>query len=110
VIDKKQIRQDLQSGKTIDTVCREYNLTFTELVGLMQFYTHRPRKSHRPKGWLYIARTDNRYIIRKGDVHYGTYKNLRDAQKIRDWMQRHGWDKSQLDIACDWCGVERCTR
>lgn len=108
-LDTKEIRAELQQGNSIDNVCRKYKLSFNELVRLMQ--SGLPiRKGRTRKGWLYIQFVGNRYHIQKGSVHYGTYETLEDAQRIRDWLVRHGWDKSQVDLACDWCSVKRCKK
>ena len=108
-MDEETIRNQLRNGKTIDEVCTEHQLTFKQLIKIMKTYDNPLRTSG--KGMAYLYRMPNgHYTITKKSTHYGTYKTLRDAQKIRDWMVRHGWSKKQLDLACDWCGVERCRR
>ena len=109
-MDEETIRNQLKQGISIDDVCREHGLTFESLINIMRTYDN-PIRRKTSKGMAFIYRMPNgHYSVSKCSKHFGTYKTLRDAQKIRDWMLRHGWNKSQLDMACDWCSVERCKR
>lgn len=116
--DTKQIRSKLKSGDTIDNVCREYDLTLVDLLFHMRrlgdekdnkkFCTGQKNRS---TGHKYISQhTTGRYIIRNNRKHFGTYRTLEDALKIRDWFICNRWDKRWVDRACRECGVERCRK
>lgn len=107
----KNIRYDLRNGNTIQEVCQKYNITFHELVHLMMPYNQpgiRPGKKSKKTRYIRKYHGSGHYYIVRGKTHYGTYKSFSDAVKIRDWLVRHGWDRSMLDLGCDWCGVVRC--
>ena len=112
-MNSKEIRTKLRNGTTITQICTEYQLTFKDLITLMSKYGNEntfkntPRKS---TGYLYITEHCNRYIIRKNRKHFGTYRSIGDAVRVRDWFIRNGWYQRRLDRACRECGVSRCRR
>ena len=109
----REIRSRLLNGETINTICREYNITFADLVKIMSRYGSEEstkNKQRKGTGHLYISEHCGKYIIRKNRKHFGTYKSLRDAIRIRDWFICNGWYVHRIDRACRECKVERCTR
>ena len=104
------IRADLTNGKTINQVCYDYDLSFSELVDLMRKYDNPISPARQSENLLYIMPRNNHFYIRKAGVHYGTYKSLSDAKKVKRWFQYNGWDKRNIDRACRICGVTRCKK
>ena len=109
---KREIRQDLKDGMTINDVCTKYQLTFKQLMRLFNGdrYKATTKESISTTGELYISRVGNRYIIRRCKKHYGTYKTLEDAVKVRNHLIFNGWYKNRLNTICKELGVERCTK
>ena len=108
----KEIRSRMLNGDTIDTICHDYHLSFSELVQLMsrlgkQKYTDIPSKFR--TGHLYITYSSSgRYVLRHKRTYYGSYESLEDAVKVRDWFIRNGWNKRWINRACRLTGVKRC--
>lgn len=109
-----QIRKELQSGTSIDEVCRKHHITFKQLCdhyhgyGRSQQYRNNLKQKTRHK---YIRQTGNRYAIQK-NTHkkskmYGTYDSLEDALKMRDALIEDGWHQTHVDQLCDKLGIER---
>lgn len=116
-LHSKEIRSKLKSGETIDNVCREYDLTLLDLLSHMRSLGN--EKQYQPPngrrnittGHKYISQhPTGKYIIRNNRKHFGTYRTLEDALKIRDWFIIHRWDKRWIDRACRECGVTRCRK
>ena len=114
-----EMRTRLCNGETIDDVCREYNISFGDLVFLMMGLNSQ-RRNHNTRynsiGYKYIRevvhipRGKTRYVIKKRNKLFGTYSTLEDAIKVRDWFICHRWDNRWVDKACRETGVERCKR
>ena len=92
-----QIRQQLQNGKTIQEVCKEYHLTFKELCQLFLQGKYKRTTNEHTTGKLYITSDGKRYILRKDGNHFGSYNSLDDAVKVRDYMIMNGWYRKRLD-------------
>jgi hypothetical protein len=109
LLDKCElIRQELKSGETVENTCSKYGISLLELFNMMQYYHNpSPRKSEKPDSWLYIFERKGKFILRKCNVHYGTYRTLSDAVKVRDYFMFNRWDKRNIDKVCSLVGVER---
>ena len=113
-MNSTEIRSKLQNGETIEEVCQEYGISFKILLSLMSSLGSEKdhnREVYGRTGHLYIGFKNERYIIRKNRKHFGTYRTLDDAVKVRDWFICNGrWDKRWVDRACRECGVTRCRK
>ena len=107
-MNQDEIRSRLKNGETIEKVCQEYNLSFSELVNLMK--TKANEEGYKPTpstGHLYVSERYGKFFIRKGTVYYGTYYSLEDALKVRDYFMFSRWDKRNIDKVCRELGVRR---
>lgn len=114
MINPATLRTKLKNGSSIESVCKEYNLTFNDLFKLLKKGTDLPRgpnpEASCSTGELYITKRTKgrkRYFLRKNDVFYGSYSSLEDAKKVRDYFIMHRWDKRKLDEVCKKVGVKR---
>lgn len=91
-----KIRTELREGKTIDEVCREYNMSFSKLLNTLRTTQSVPRKEENLPDYIYIV--GNRYEIRKVKnkkiVTYGSYNHLGEALKVRDELILKEWNES----------------
>ena len=99
-----EIRSKLQQGKTINEVCKEYQLTFQQLFRMLNGGVVGASVSPTTEA-LYLTKSGERYVLRKDDKHYGTYYSLEDAIKVRDYFIYNGWRKDKEDKVCDELGV-----
>ena len=110
-MNAEKIRVQLRNGISIDKICKDYNITFQELFGLLK---HMPDNNgepvHKPKHLLYITKRDGHYFLRKGNTYYGSYYTLEDAKKVRDYFIFNRWDKRKLDKVCEELGVKRINK
>ena len=110
-MDKEQIQSELRNGVSIAEVCTRHNVSLLALFNELkaeQEYTYSPKAMHSNTGELYIYRKSNGYYyLRKGGGHYGHYKSMSEAKKVRDYFMHTGWRKSKLDKVCSELGVER---
>ena len=110
--ETKKIREALRAGDSIDQVCKDYTISFSELIKLMGSYGSGKRKKvvSAPSGRRYIRKHGDAYIIRKGKKYFGRYRTLDDAVVVRDWFICHRWDRRWVDRACRECNIQRCTK
>ena len=105
-----EIRSKLKSGVSIHDVCREYNLTFKELMEKSRHYDNPIKGPGKGKDYveLYIRKRGKSFILIKNSVWYGGYNSLSDARKVKEYFMANGWDKRNIGKACSIVGVERC--
>jgi hypothetical protein len=110
--ETEQIRKALRGEDSIDQVCKDYNISFPDLIKLMGAYGSENKKKLTLEytGERYIRKHGNAYILRKGKKYFGRYRTLDDAITVRDWFLCHRWDKRWVDRACRECNIQRCTK
>lgn len=101
-----EIRSKLQQGKTINEVCKEYQLTFKQLFRMLNGGVVGASVSPTTEA-LYITKSGERYVLIKNGTYYGTYYCLEDAIKVRDYFIYNGWRKDKLDKVCTELDVVR---
>lgn len=110
-MDKEQIQRELRNGVSIAEVCTRHNVSLLALFNELkaeQEYTYSPKARYSNTGELYIYRKSNGYYyLRKGGGHYGHYKSMSEAKKVRDYFIYNGWRKHRLDEVCKELGVEQ---
>ena len=110
----QKIQKDLQNGMSINDACRKYNISFKVLCNIMP-RSHPKQKKEPPKVESRtlepkITQRKDSYYVRHGRDMYGTYSSLEDAIRMRDYCEKHGWSKNQLDNYCRILGITRRTR
>ena len=115
----KKFQEDLQNGMSIEDACTKHQISFKEAFENMErpqcrgYKTVAQMKTRTRKtktGQQYITKIKKRYCIYKNRSYFGSYSSLRDAVKIRDYCNQHGWFIEKLDQYCRECNVERCTK
>jgi hypothetical protein len=108
-----EFQDSLRNGMGLWEALKEYNLTLKEAMGRMDkpITKVKPRKVVFSTMGPYVYRRDNYYIVQKRmkskTVNFGTYNNLDDAKKVRDYYLEHGWNRNTLNKVCRELGVER---
>jgi hypothetical protein len=105
---EKEIRNKLQEGYTIDNICSEYDLTFEEVLKMMDAF--KDVEDNQSNDSLYISKSRDKFKIRKCNVNYGSYNSLEDAKRVRDYLIHHNWIVNDLDTICNLLKVERCKK
>ena len=113
-----QFQKDLKNGLTISEALEKHNLTFKYVCdNLPRAYCSTSRKrghsKRNSKSRQYITHQerDDRYYLRKSIegrmVHFGAYKTITDAVKIREYCKKHGWRKECIPEYEKRCGIKR---
>ena len=107
----QNFQDDLRNGMGLEDALCKYNLTLKEAFEAFPGTLRKGPNNRYHSGKLYITKRDGTFYIRKTvngkHLHFGTYRSLADAIKIRDYFQEHGWDKSKVDEVCELLGVTR---
>ena len=90
---------------TIEEALKKHELTFKYACDNMpRAITKKPTKKKNPSKNISI--NQGKYLVRKNDVYYGRYKTLKEAMRIRDYMEKHGWNKKELQNIQEKLGVK----
>lgn len=102
------IRNELNTGMTIEECCKKHNLTFQQLWRLsLQNQTNHPQATSEPYIIFHLGSWVIRKKIHKKLVHFGAYHSKDDAKMVRDKLLECNWDITQVDSICDELGIER---
>ena len=110
MVNVTELHQDMKTMSITDA-CTKHCISFKEAVALLSKYNPYPKKTKFVQiDEPHINKYGNRFIIKKsikGKLqHFGSYKTLEDAIKVRDYMMEHGWDKSKIKEVKQIVGVE----
>ena len=97
-------QQDLKDGMSIEEALKKHELTFQYACENMPRQLTKERKKGNPS--KYISRNEDKYLLRKNNVYYGRYRTLKDAMRVRDYMEKHGWNKKDLKKIQEKLGVK----
>ena len=109
-------QKDLKAGLTIDEALQKHELTFKYVMdNLPRPYSMSERKPKRnrrnSKSRQYIIDHQGRYYLRKyvngRMVHFGSYKTILEAVKVREYCKKHGWRKECIQEYERRCGIVR---
>lgn len=106
-------QDDLRNGMTLEDALCKYHLTLKEAFESIPGTIRKGPDNQSHSGEIYIIKRRNSFYIQKSmngrHVHFGSYRYLQEAVKVRDYFMEHGWDKSKVDEVCELLSVERLT-
>ena len=103
-------QMDLRNGMSLEDALKKHDMTLKQAV----FQSPRHRKS---LNWKKSA--DMKNIYKNGESYtiskqqngitksFGTYKNVSDAQMVRDYLDNYGWEQLDVGLICVLLGVKR---
>ena len=106
-------RDSLRDGMGLWEALEKYDITLKYAMDHMDKPLSNPKPRSRPysRYGKYIYRMGPYYVLQRSinnkTANFGTYNNLVDAKKVRNYFLEHGWHKSKLDMVCKELGVER---
>ena len=105
----RRFQEDIRDGMKLEEALHKHQLS------LKYAFNNMPKTVVKRGGNpTFIAPVGNKFLIRKtvngSTKHFGTYMTLNEAVKVRDYCERHGWIKENLDKYCEELGVERVTK
>lgn len=92
--------KDKKTARRVVNELKKVNWDKGQLRGIQEKLGHTSYLN--TKRWVYEANKGKSWTIRKKDknrkmINYGCYKDKRVAEKVRDLLIEHNWDKSKLD-------------
>lgn len=106
-----EFQQDLRNGLTVEEACTKYNIPFNYVFKNMERINK--RQGPNDPQLKYITKRSGHFSVRKTvkgkQIVFGTYSTLEEAIKIREYCEKHGWIKSNIDEYCKILGIERCS-
>ena len=113
MVDIIQLSKDMKSGYSIDEILKKHQITLSTAIKLLKNHQRkhkkRPPVKYEVTNEKYIKKVNGRIYIRKyvnGNVRsFGGYDCMEDAIKIRDYLEKNGWSRQNLDMAKQDCGV-----
>ena len=113
----EDFQKDLREGMSIEAALKKHNLTFKEAWELCPkpcYFHEKKRKSKKNdvRGvGKYIQKRGNTYYIRKHVNHttkgFGAYNSLKDAETVRDYLVKNGWNEVKVREVCKKYGIKR---
>lgn len=89
---KQEIRNDLKNGKSIDDVCKDYNISFKDLMELMSEPEYLRKKKMLPEQ---IILKNHMYticnIIKGKIVYFGSFRTLHQAKEVLKRLEESNW-------------------
>ena len=90
----KQFQEDLRNGMTIEKALHKHQLTFQEAFEKCDNGSCRGNGEYHH---IYLDKKTGKYHVKKSilgkETHFGTFKDLDEAVKFRDELERNGWRK-----------------
>ena len=117
----EEFQQDIKNGMGLEEALIKHNLTLLEAFDM----AHKPitrknkRKTYQKRN---IYTTVDEYISKRGDgfhlrkrikgktVWGGSYSSLEDAQQVKEYLNKHGWNIVKVNQACKELGITRRRR
>lgn len=104
VVSRKQVYygsyKDKKTARRVVNELRKCNWDKKQLKDIQEKVGHKPFLN--TKKWVYETNNGKSWVIRKKDknrrmINYGCYSNKKIAEKVRDLLIQHNWDKSKLE-------------
>lgn len=117
----EEFQKDLKNGMGLEEALKKYNLSLKDAFD----FVHKPitqpaqKKQYRKRNVYKSVDTNisiraNSYHLRKainGKMRWGgSYDTIEDAQKVRDFLNEHGWNPIKVNEACKKYGIKRRRR
>lgn len=87
-------QKDLRNGMTLEKALQKHGLTFKEACDKCKNFT-RNGEYHN----IYLNRESKKFKVEKmidsHVIHFGSFEELEDAVKCRDFYETWGWDKNK---------------
>ena len=103
-------QMDLRNGMSLEDALKKHDMTLKQAV----FQSPRHHKSlnwKKSADLKNIHKNGGSYTIYKKQEgitkSFGTYKNVSDAQMVRDSLDNYGWEQLEVGLICVLLGVER---
>lgn len=118
----EKFQSDLRNGMALEDALIKHNLSFKEAVELCPRPMVCQRLKRKPYSKRNLYKKVDTYISLKKDSYMvrrqrngkscwgGAYYSLEDAQKVRDYLEEHGWNIINVNKACKKFGIERRKR
>lgn len=118
----EKFQEDLRNGMTLEDALTKHNLTFKEAVEFVHKPITKKAKNRRPyKKKNYYQSVDEHISHKAGAFHVrksingemkwgGSYNTLEDAQTVRDFLNKEGWNIVKVNEVCKKFGIERRRR
>ena len=97
--------KELRTSKdSLDEILRKHGLNLkTALIKTSATIPY----ENTPTGVKGIQYHGGTYAISKNNIYYGKYNTLIEAIQVRDNLEKHNWNKRNLDKICEEVGVKR---
>lgn len=119
--DIVNFQKDLKNGASLEEALTNNNLSLKDAFdyAMKEHLKHKTTEKKRRK---YYARVDKHiykysriYYIRRqfpngngyDNLIFGSYYSVEDAVKIRDCLDKYGWEQKRVDEYCEMTGVTR---
>ncbi|MBQ2654041.1 MAG: hypothetical protein IJF83_10835 [Methanobrevibacter sp.] len=119
----KAFQQDLKDGMKLETTLKKHGFSLKDAVEMcLKTYVHRkPTQKPSTRKNVYKKVDTNIVYVRSkashvrknqdGKYHWGgAYDTLEEAQKMRDFLNKEGWNPVKLIEGCKKFGITRRTR
>lgn len=117
----KAFQNDLRKGMTLEDALIKHNLTLKEALDVVHKPITQPKRMkpytkrniYKNVGMHIRLRKDSCHLRKSinGKMHWGgAYDTLEDAEKVRDYLEKHGWNKIKVNQACKELGIKRRRR
>ena len=116
-----QFQKDLKNGASLEEALTDNKVTLKQAFdyAMQEHLAQAKTKKRKRKPYYrvdkYIYKYSRIYYIRRQFRTAGEYKNylfgayytVEDAMKIRDCLDKYGWEQKRVDEYCKMCGVIR---
>lgn len=99
-------QQDLKDGMSIEEALKKHELTFKYACDNMPRTLTKKKKGKKNNPSKNISINKDKYLVRKNEVYYGRYETLKEAMRLRDYMEKYGWNKKELKRIQEKLGVK----
>ena len=106
-------RTDLRNGLGLEEALHKHHISLKYAMDHMDKPLTNPKRRSRPysRYGKFIYRMGPYYVVQKSinnrATNFGTYNTLTDAQRVRDYLEEHGWKRYKLDAILKELGIER---